>query len=181
MDTKCVILKRMWSVVLAAAGLFTAPLSATLQAEEAASVTAKDAVAVPEARESVLADVTAGASARKVMKGSQTYVWDETNVIKVNSADELNSALSTSGDGHKSIRIMNSFDIRNDIESPIDATIDLNGMTLSSYSLGHTIHVAGGSLSLFDGSTDGDGSVVLYANTVFIVDGRSVSTTLPVL
>ena len=170
MDTKCVILKRMWSVVLAAAGLFTAPLSATLQAEEAASVTAKDAVAVPEARESVLADVTAGASARKVMKGSQTYVWDETNVIKVNSADELNSALSTSGGGHKSIRIMNSFDIRNDIESPIDATIDLNGKTLSSYSFGHTIHVAGGSLSLFDGSTDGDGSVVLYANTVFIVD-----------
>ena len=169
MDTKCVILKRVWSVVLAAAGLFTAPLSATLQAEEAASVTAKDAVAVPEARESVLADVTAGASARKVMKGSQTYVWDETNVIKVNSADELNSALSTSGDGHKSIRIMNSFDISIDITSSIDATIDLNGKTLSSFSAGHMILINNVSLSLFDGSEDGDGSVVLYANTVFDV------------
>lgn len=89
MDTKCVILKRVWSVVLAAAGLFTAPLSATLQAEEVAAVTSKDAVAVPEARESVLADVTAGASARKVMKGSQTYVWDEANVIEVSDAGGL--------------------------------------------------------------------------------------------
>ncbi len=170
MDTKCVILKRVWSVVLAAAGLFTAPLSATLQAEEAASVTAKDAVAVPEARESVLADVTAGASARKVMKGSQTYVWDETNVIKVNSADELNSALSTSGDGHKSIRIMNSFDISIDITSSIDATIDLNGKTLSSFSAGHMILINNVSLSLFDGSADGDGRVDLNANTLFLVD-----------
>ena len=170
MDTKCVISKRVWSVVLAAAGLFTAPLSATLQAEEAAAVTAKDAVAVPEARESVLADVTAGASARKVMKGSQTYVWDETNVIKVNSADELNSALSTSGDGHKSIRIMNSFDISIDITSSIDATIDLNGKTLSSFSAGHMILINNVSLSLFDGSADGDGRVDLNANTLFLVD-----------
>ncbi len=170
MNTKRTILKRVWSVVLAAAGLFTAPLSATLQAEEAAAVTAKDAVAVPEARESVLADVTAGASARKVMKGSQTYVWDETNVIKVNSADELNSALSTSGDGHKSIRIMNSFDISIDITSSIDATIDLNGKTLSSFSAGHMILINNVSLSLFDGSADGDGRVDLNANTLFLVD-----------
>ena len=104
-----------------------------------------------------------------VMAQSQTYVWDETNVIKVNNADELSSALATPEGGHKSIRIMNSFDISNDIESPIDATIDLNGKTLSCHSPGHTIHVAGGSLSLFDGSTDGDGSVVLYANAVFDV------------
>lgn len=169
MNTKRTILKRVWSVVLAAAGLFTAPLSATLQAEEAAAVTAKDAVAVLEARESVLADVTAGASARKVMKGSQTYVWDEANVIEVSDAGGLSSALATSGDGHKSIRIMSNIIFSDDITSSIDATIDLNGMTLSSYSIGHMILITSGSLSLFDGSEDGDGSVVLYGNAVFDV------------
>lgn len=111
-----------------------------------------------------------------VMAQSQTYVWDETKVIEVKSADELSSALATPEDGHKSIRIMNSFDISNDIESPIDATIDLNGKTLSCHSPGHTIHVASGSLSLFDGSTDGVGSVVLYANAVFdVVAGSTLN------
>lgn len=104
-----------------------------------------------------------------VMAQSQTYVWDETNVIEVKSADELNSALGTAGGGHKSIRIMNSFDISIDIMSSIDATIDLNGKTLSSFSVGHMILINNVSLSLFDGSADGVGRVDLNANKVFDV------------
>ena len=48
MDTKCVISKRVWSVVLAAAGLFSAPLSATLQAQEASQTAQADDVSLSE-------------------------------------------------------------------------------------------------------------------------------------
>lgn len=104
-----------------------------------------------------------------VMAQSQTYVWDETNVIKVNSADELSSALGTAGSGHKSIRIMTDISFYDEITSSIDATIDLNGKTLSSFSAGHMILINNVSLSLFDGSADGVGRVDLNANKVFDV------------
>lgn len=111
-----------------------------------------------------------------VMAQGQTYVWDEKNVIEVNNAGGLISALGTAVGVHKSIRIVTDIIFEGGFTSIIDATIDLNGNTLSFKNSGNTIHVAGWSLSLFDGSTDGVGSVVLYGNAVFdVVAGSTLN------
>lgn len=143
---------RLWSVVLAAAGLFTSPLSATLTvkaATECARESGADGVRTGvNARESG-AD---GVGARKAATRSGSYPWEGKEVVEVGDAVALSSALGNDGNKGKVIRLMYVISVDGDITSSIDASIDLNGQALNFLDFHSSINVTGGCLNIYDGS-----------------------------
>ena len=163
---KSVFSKRLWSVVLAAAGLFTSPLSATLTvkaATECARESGADGVRTGvNARESgadgVRTAVNAaegsadGVGARKAATRSGSYPWEGKDVVVVFDADALSGALSNDGNKGKVIRLMDVISVDGDITSSIDASIDLNGQALNFLNFHSSINVTGGCLNIYDSS-----------------------------
>ena len=177
---KSVFSKRLWSVVLAAAGLFTSPLSATLTvkaATECARESGADGVRTAvNARESgadgVRTGVNAresgadgvrtavnaaegsadGVGARKAATRSGSYPWEGKDVVVVFDADALSGALSNDGNKGKVIRLMDVISVDGDITSSIDASIDLNGQALNFLNFHSSINVTGGCLNIYDSS-----------------------------
>ena len=191
MDMKSVFSMRLWSVVLAAAGLFTSPLSATLTvkaATQCARESGADGVRTGvNARESGADGVRTalsaaegsadGVGARKAATRSGSYPWEGKDAVEVGDAVALSSALGNDGNKGKVIRLKDVISVEADITSSIDASIDLNGYALNFPDVHSSINVTGGCLNIYDGSGETPSIDVNEDNTkAFVVsDGATLN------
>ena len=172
---KSVFSKRLWSVVVAAAGLFTSPLSATLTvkaATECARESGADGVRTAVNATEWRAD---GVGARKAATRSGSYPWEGKTVVDASECYGLSDMLSDGANDGKVIRITDDIYVGANITSSINATIDLDGHAIHFDKGNYSIKVTDGCLNIYDSSTGGTG-VVNISSTGIVLNVHNGAT-----